>query len=254
LPLNVKKMAEVNKCSLDNMLNAILGVANEEKNLSYPPFIYQSQYNTVTSLLLSKLSDIYPSDSGVLDMLDPFVERKVIQPVGGYITLPDNFRNILGTPQIGVKGNGDGCQECEQEEIKTNKQFETLVLKAGCRKVPLLMVDQSEFAFRTTSTYKFPTYEKPIGYRSGKQQIKVCPYDIAAVEVMYVKKETLAVYGYTMQPDDTFVFNEATSNEVGWQSSAFKPMFDMLLFLYTAFSRDNNLRDWTLLLNKEGLI
>lgn len=246
-------MAEVNKCSLDNMLNAILAVANVEKNQSYSPFIYQSQYNTVTSLLLSKLADIYPSDSGVLDMLDPFVERKVIRPVGGYITLPDNFRNILGTPQIGVAN--DGCKECEEQEVEVSKkQFETMVLKSGCKKVPLLMVDQSEFAFRATSTYKAPTYEKPIGYRSGKQQIKVCPYDINAVEVMYVKKESLAVYGYTMQPDDTFVFNPTTSTEAGWTSAAFQPMFNALISLYTAYSRDNNLRDWAMYINQNKLI
>jgi len=80
-------MAEVNKCSLDNMLNAILSISNVEKNASYPAHIYQDQYNTVTSLLLSKLSDIYPSDSGVLDMLDPYVERKVIMPKNGYVSV-----------------------------------------------------------------------------------------------------------------------------------------------------------------------
>lgn len=245
-------MAEVNKCSLDNMLNAILSIANVEKNASYPAHIYQGQYNTVTSLLLSKLSDIYPSDSSVLDMLDPYVERKVIMPKNGYVDLPENFRNILGTPQIGVAG--DGCKECEQETPIGQKEFQTLTLKAGCKKVPVVMIDQSEFAFRTSSTYKQPTYEKPIGYRSGKNQIKVCPFDISAVEVMYVKKEGLAVYGYTMQPDDTFVFNPSTSQELLWTSAAFNPMFKALLFLYNAFTRDNNLRDWTLLLNKEGIL
>jgi hypothetical protein len=71
---------------------------------------------------------------------------------------------------------------------------------------------------------------------------------------MYVKKEPLAVYGYTMQPDDTFVFNPNTSTEGLWTSAAFEPMFNALLFLYTAYSRDNNLKDWTLLLNKEGIL
>jgi len=245
-------MAEVNKCSLDNMLNAILSIANVEKNASYPPHIYQDQYNTVTSLLLSKLANIYPTDSSVLDMLDPYVERMVKMPEKGYVNLPDNFRNILGSPQIGVAG--DGCKECEQETPIGQKEFQTLILKSGCKKVPVVMVDQSEFAYRASSTYKAPTYEKPIGYRSGKQQIKVCPYDISAVEVMYVKKESLAVYGYTMQPDDTFVFNPATSTEALWTSAAFEPFFKAMLFLYNAYSRDNNLRDWTLLLNKEGIV
>ena len=78
--------------------------------------------------------------------------------------------------------------------------------------------------------------------------------DIKAVEVMFTVKEGMAVYGYTMQPDDTFIFNATTSIELGWTSAAFSPMFKMLLFLYNAYSRDNNLRDWTLLLNKEGML
>lgn len=246
-------MAEVNKCSLDNMLQAILAIANEEKNASYPPFIYQSQYNTVTSLLLSKLSDIYPNDNSVIDIIEPFVERKVITPKDGYIDLPKDFRNLLGTPQIGVSGSGKECQECKQE-VHSEKEFKTLTLKSGCRKIPLLMVDQSEFAFRTTSTYKYPTYEKPIGYRSGKYQIKVCPFDISAVEIMYVRQEPLGIYGYTMQPDDTFVFNEEISEEVGWQSAAFTPLFNALLMLYTAYSRDNNLKDWAAYIAQNKLI
>lgn len=237
------------------MLNSILSVANVEKNMAYNPTIYESQYNTVTSLLLSKLSDIYPNDNSVIDIIEPFVERKVITPKNGYVELPDDFRNLLGTPQIGVKGTGNNCTECKNEATEvSNKEFQTLTLKAGCRKIPLLMVDQSEFAFRTTSTYKYPTYEKPIGYRSGKYQIKVCPFDISAVEVMYVKQEPLAVYGYTMQPDDTFVFNEATSTEAGWKSAAFTPLFNALLVLYTAYSRDNNLKDWAAYIAQNKLI
>lgn len=249
-------MPEVNKCSLDNMLNAILSIAHSEKNFAYPPNIYADQYNTVSSLLISKCADIYPSDTTVLDIIDPYVERKVIRPVAGYITLPDNYRNLLGSPFISSRN--DGCAECEQEAKISNKQFEQLVIKAGCKKVPLLMVDQAEFSYRTSSTYKQPTYEKPIGYRSGsvegKSQIKVCPPDINAVEVMYTKKEGLAVYGYDMQPDDTFVFNASKSTELLWTSAAFKPMFNALLALYTAYTRDNNLRDWALYINQNGLI
>jgi len=248
--------AEVNKCSLENMLNAILGVANQEQNMSYPASIFTSQYNTVTSLLLSKLADIYPSDPSVLDMLDPFVERDIIRPISGYINLPDNYRNILGTPMISAKE--DGCAECVPEGDISNAEFKKLNLKAGCKKVNVLMVDQAEFADRTTSTYKKPTYAKPIGYRSGtvegKGQIKVCPFDINAVEVMYVRKEKLVNYGYIMQPDDTFVFNAETSVESEWTSAAFQPIFKALFALYTAYSRDNQLRDWALFINQNSLV
>lgn len=245
-------MAEVNKCSVENMLKAIVATVNTEQNNSYPATIFTSQYNTVISLLLSKLSDIYPSDSSVLDILDPYVERKVIMPKNGYIDLPDNFRNILGSPQISIAN--DGCKECQSDDDISLKEFNKLVMKSGCKKVPVLMIDQSEFAFRTSSTYKQPTYEKPIGYRSGKLQIKVCPYDLSAVEVMYVIKEPLVNYGYTMQPDDTFVYNAATSVDPLFTSAAFKPIYSALLSLYSAYTKDNNLKDWAVYINEKGLI
>jgi len=245
-------MAAVNKCSLDNMLNAILSVANTEQNMAYPPSVFTSQFNTVTSLLLSKLADIYPSDSSVLDIIDPFVERELIRPIGGYLNMKENYRNILGTPMISIKD--DGCAECEQSADVTNGEFNKLILKAGCRKVPVIMVDQSEFASRTTSTYKKPTYEKPIGYRSGKRQIKICPFDINAVEVMYVRTEKLVSYGYTMQPDDTFVYNATASIESEWTSAAFEPIFKALFSLYSAYTRDNQLKDWALFLNQNNLV
>lgn len=247
-------MAEVNKCSLENILTAILAVGNSEQNQCYPASVFSSQYNTVTSLLLSKCADIYPNDTTVLDIIDPFVEIVIKRPENGKIKLPENFRNLLGTPQIGVKGEGKESTECGGNTTVTNNEFKTLTLEAGCRKVPLLMVDQAEFAYRTTSTYKKPTFDKPIGYRSGKNEITVCPYNINAVEIMYTKTENIVVYGYDMQPDDTFVYNVNKSVESQWKSSAFAPIFNAMLALYTAYSRDNQLKDWALYLNEKGLI
>lgn len=247
-------MAEVNKCSLKEMLIAILGIANIEQNFVYSPSIFSAQYNAVTSLLLSKLADIYPSDSSVVDIIDPFVERIIKRPVNGVIKLPDNYRNILGSPQISAKE--DGCAEClpEQSEMVSNFEFKELTLKSGCRKVPLVILDQSEFAYRTTSTYKFPTFDKPIGYFSGKKEITVCPYNINAVQIMYVRNEKLVNYGYDMQPDDTFVYNESKSTETEWNTNAFEPLFTALFAMYSAYTRDNQLRDWVAFIKQNGLV
>lgn len=241
-----------NKCSLKNMLKAIVSVANTEQNMFYPPSVFSDQYNTVTSLLLSKCADIYPADNSVLDIIEPFVVRKTLPVKNGYIQFPEDFRNLLGSPMISV--TNDGCKECEVQSEITANDFNQNVLKSGCKKVFLLMVDQSEFAFRTTSTYKAPTYDKPIGYRSGKYEIKVCPFDIKSVDVMYVKNEKLVQYGYDMQPDDTFVYNESKSIETEWKSAAFEPIFSALLSLYTAYTRDNNLKDWALYIKQNKLI
>src|SRR5690606_37892327 len=98
------------KVSLDGMLQSVRSVFNVPQNAAIPPAIYSSIYNTVTSLLLSKLAEIYLTNPSVLDILDPFTERKVVPVKNGTITLPDEYRNILGTPQMSAKKDGSG--EC----------------------------------------------------------------------------------------------------------------------------------------------
>lgn len=245
-------MAE-SRCSIKNMLAAILAVGNSEQNMSYPPSVYMSQYKTVDSMLRSKLADMYPSEQSVLDILDPYIGRKVIMVKNGYIDLPDEYRNLLGSPQISA--NEDGCTECQpQVEKITEREFEQLVINAGCKKRPLIILSQSEFAFRTDSTYKAPTVYVPVGYFSGARQIKVCPPDIKAVEVMYVKNEEEIKYAYTMQPDDTFVYNPTGSIDSKWTSAAFPVFFKAMFALYSAYTKDNQAKEWAVYLQQNGLI
>lgn len=244
-------MAE-SKSSLKNIYQSIVSIANIEQNYSYSPAIFSSQYNTVTSLLISKLASIYPTDQSVLDILDPFIVKKVLTVKNGYIDLPEEYRNLLGSPFISAKK--DACKECDSEINVTNKDFEELVLKEGCKKIPLIILSQSEFIYRTTSTYKEPTLDKPIGYFSGQRQIKVCPANIGRVEVLFVKKEDSYNYGYDIQPDDTFVYNAAKSKESPWTSAAFEPLFKAIFALYSAYTRDNSLRDWSQIISQQGLI
>lgn len=232
------------------MLQAVLSVANMEQSSILPPSVYSSQYNTVTSLLLSKLVSLYPSNPMVLDILAPFVERKVIKVKNGMVDLPENYRNILGSPMISA--TDDGCKECEDGNTDI-QQFNQLILKSGCKKVALVIVPQSEFADRTKSSYDAPTFDKPIGYMAGKNQIKVCPYNINAVEVIYTIKEKLYIYGYDVQPDDTYTFNASKSVESDWGSNAFDYIFPAMISLYGAYSRDNQVIDWTQILNQQGI-
>lgn len=234
------------------MLTSVLGVANVEQSSVLPPSIFSSQYNTVTSLLISKLVSLYPTDQTVLDILSPFVERKVIQVKNGLVALQDNYRNLLGSPMI--SSAGDGCKECDETKKVSESGFEQLVLKSGCKKVELVIVPQSEFGYRTMSTYDVPNFENPIGYMSGKNEIKVCPYDIKSVEVMFVRKENIYVYGYDVQPDDTYTYNPSTSIESEFLSNAFTPIFSALVSLYGAYSRDNTMTGWAQLLNQQGIL
>lgn len=234
------------------MLKAVLSVSGEEQSSFYSPRVYQDQFNVVTSLLISALVKAYPSNPVVIDQLEPFVEMKLLPVKDGYVDLPEDYRDILGAPYIFVNQKSDG--ECGGDiEPLTAQAFKVQNLKGTCRTRPVQILPESEFHYRTDSTYNYPTLDAPIGYFSGKKQIKICPYDLSKVAVMYVKKETTYIYGYLTQPDDTFLFDINTSVESEWNSNAFTPIFTALCSLYAAYAKDQELTGWAALLNEKGI-
>jgi hypothetical protein len=233
------------------MLQAVLSVANQEQSMFYSPRIYSDQFNVVTSLLLSELVKNYPKNPMLIDLIDPFVEVVQIPATNGFIQLPPNYRDILGSPV--VFANPDNSGECGSTEPLTAQNFKTGILKAGCKLNPVVIVSQSEFAYLTRSTYNAPNYENPIGYFSGKRQIKVCPFDVTKVGVMFARNEKIVRYGYIQQPDDTFIFDPNTSVESEWQSNAFQPLFNSMVALYGAWSRDPDITNWASIL-KNGIL
>jgi hypothetical protein len=228
------------------MLQSVLAVGNTDQNQTYPPFIYQTQYNIVAGLLLSKLAEQYPAS---LDMLLPFIEDKKIAVTNGYIELPDNYRNMLGNPSINIKPEGS---DCDGIPITANA-FKTANLKAACQSRPIDILDQTEWDYRTTSTYAYPTYFNPIGCFFGKK-LKVCPYDIAKVDVRYVRQEKEYVFGYLEQPDGTYIYDKNTSIESEFESAAFEPMFKAISSLYAAYTRDQLISNWAVILHEKGIL
>lgn len=241
------------KCSLDNMLKSILSVGNEEQSMFYSPRVYSEQYNAVTSLLISTLVKQYPSNPMVVDMLDPFIRIDVLPVVNGYVDLPDEYRDILGSPYIFLNPEKNGECSCGNVEL-TPADFKNKMLKGGCQLAPMIIYPESEFIIRTKSSFQYPTWEKPIGFFSGKRQIKVCPVDIGRVGLMYVVNEKKYVYGYTSQPDDTYLFDINTTIESEWGSNAFEPIFKAMLALYSAYSKDMELNNWVQVLNERGIM
>lgn len=241
-------MAETNKASLPNILQAVLSVGNSEQNAAYPPYVFDNHYNIVTFFLLDGLAATYPAG---VDILKPFIQSNRIPVTAGYIQLPEQYRNLLGAPSINVNPKGQDCND--PIIIDTEAEFKTANRKAGCKTYPIEIVDKNTWDNRTTSGYAFPTYENAIGMFIGNNRIKVCPYDLASVEVTYVKKEKLYRYGYIMQPDDTFIYNEATSIPTEWDTAASSLLFRGTLALYAAYAKDNSLSDYSQVLNKLGL-
>lgn len=244
-------MAE-NKSSLNNILQDILSVAHQEQNLFYSPKIYSDQRNIVESLLLSALVKAYPLNPTIIDQIANFVAVKTLKVTNGYVQLPEDYRDILGTPMIFATPDSTG--ECkDQIEPLTPHNFQVGILKAGCRMNAVVIYPQSEFAYRTQSTYDYPTYENPIGYYQDSRQIKVCPYDITKVAVMYAKKEKRVRFGYTMQPDDTYLYDPLTTVETEFDSAAYEMIFQAMLTLYSAYAKDQELGNWANIISQKGI-
>ena len=236
------------------MLQAILAAGNGEQNATYPPRIFDAQFNAVTSWLIDTIVELYPKDQQFVDILRPFLRREKISVANGSVKLPTEIRNFLGAA---VSVRKDFTAECSDEV--TELQMKISDRKMGCLSRPVMIVDQSEFDLLTTHKYKFPTYENPIGCFLGSigndnaNYLKICPFDITGVEIRYVRNENKYRYGYIEQPDDTYIFNTATTVESEWQNNAFKYLYRGLSVLYGMYTRDNNFRNFAQELKQLGL-
>lgn len=241
------------KCSLQNLLSAVLSTAPVEQNMVYPPHIFTAHVNFVTSLIISALVKAYPSNQSVIDILDPFIKTVMIPVTNGYVQLPTEYRDLLGSPMMFTNPNATG--ECtDTKEPLTPQTFKTGILKSGCNLTPIVIKDQSEFAYLTKSTYKKPNYDTPIAFFSGQKQLKICPYDCTKVAVMYVVNEPSYLYAYIMQPDDTFLFDSVNSKDTDWGSNCFELMIKGLVSLYAAYTNNKELSDWSLVLNEKNIL
>lgn len=241
-----------NKCSLDNMLKAVLAPANQEQNAFYPPYIYEQHYNTATSWLISKIVEIFPTSQQFVDIIEPFLETKQLLIKGGYVEIPTDCRNFLDAA-INVKGDLSG--ECKDDLPKgvLEQQFINEQKKGKCLSRPIIIVDQTQWDLLTKHPYQAPTYEYPIGCFFGKGKLKVCPFDISTVEVRYIRNEKIYKYGYITQPDETYIFDEKTTIESEWNTNAFEYLYKALISLYSVWCRDNTLRNWSVELKQLGL-
>ncbi len=245
-------MAEESKSTLDNVLQSVLATINKEANMDLPPSVFSNFFNIVTSFLISGLSKQYPKNQETIDILDNFIETAMIPATNGFIQLPDDYRGLLGSPMIFA--NPTEKDQCSDIEPLTTGNFATGILKGGCRLNPVKIVDQSEFAYLTRSSYNAPSYRDPIGFFSGKKQIRICPYDITKCFVMYVKNEPTFLYSYGVNPDDTYFFVKEGSTESIWGSSAFGYLYRGVIALYGAYASDPTITNFSQVLNSAGII
>jgi hypothetical protein len=256
------------KASLDSIYRKVLGAGNQDANQMYPPKIFDEHFNTVTSFIVDRCVELYPERQTIEDIIRPFIKTKIIQVVGGVIKLPTDYRNYLNLAayvKTNLKG-ACGCQEDAQDDAvfdddplaPNERQLAERKLAADCMARDVAKKDVDEFNSLCVHPYKFPTYKEPIccvedgGELEGG--IKICPFDITSVKLKYVSVPKEYRYGYTRNPDESFVFDINASIESEWGDNAVQYLFRGISTLFSVYTKNNEMRDWTNELKQIGLL
>jgi len=248
---------------------------NKEQNAHVPPYMLSNAGRLVTDYVLNELVAIYPNSQAIVDKARPFLKRKIVAVENGLVTLPSDYRNILSI-MIAVDQNYTSKCECEVECVPIQRggvgtdvglvdttdpdsplydAAVAAIKKEKCEWQKVDIVDSDQFADRTTSSLRPPTYKKPIGVFIDSTTIKICPTDITYVQLLYVKQPKKYNIAYTLMPDDTWRINTADASyvELEWERNAAPEIFRGMLSLYSLHVRDGNLNDWQNVLKKAGL-
>lgn len=244
--------------TLDRIANSVLSVGNKEHNQHWPPHIIDEHINMATNFIIDRCVELYPGNNSIVGIVKPFLKVENIPVINGNISFPENYRNILGAAITVAKDKKSLCtggSEFKNDpRVKTVTQLEKEKLRGTCISNNVNMVDQDEWSERTRSKYKFPTYEKPIGCIFEGEAIKICPYDIANVELRYILEPKIYRYGYQQLPDDTFVYDPNASVESEWEQTAASYLFKAVGALYSIYLRDPDMTNWNMQLRKSGIL
>lgn len=253
----------MSQASLNSVLRKVLSAGNKEANQMYPPHIYEEHYNITTNFIIDECVRLYPTEQSVVDIIRPFLKVKFAPLKNGVLEFPEDYRNLLGAA---INVNDSTMKPCDCEEkiypndplALTKAQLDQKKAEVGCRGLDIVILDITEFNHRSRHPYKKPSTDKfskrpPIGGIYEGRGIKICPYDISHAEMYYVRKPKEYQFGYTLNPDDTYVFNPLTSTESEWEDTALQYLIKGISSLYAIYTRDGEMRDWTLELKKIGL-
>lgn len=243
------------------MLTSVLSTSGKEQNMHYPPYIFDAHYNAVTNWLLDELAKQWSGNQSIRDIGRPFLLSQEERVVNGEVTLPKEYRNLLG---VGITVTEDFSKDCgclgKTEEIFENDplaptpdQIRMKRERTKCISHELTMVDIGEFNKRSTHSYKKPTLKKAIGVQKDANKIKVCPFDLSYVELRMFRIPKVYRFGYKNNGDDTYSFDSKTSEESEWTDNAVQYLLKGLNTLYSMYTKDQEMRDWNLELKKLGV-
>jgi len=244
-----------NKCSLDNFFTLLLGPLDIPQSKTVSPTAFNAIYNTATGWLIGKIVELWPKDQSYVDIIEPFLVTEIKQVKNGYIELPEEYRNFLDVGALvqNSKNVTTDCAECDDTTEDTQaikkRKYQQAIEAGKCERQAIVMVDQTQWDYLTKDPFDLPTYDAPICCQFGDRKIKICPASIQNVELRYLKNEKMYSYGYTMQPDDTFIFNAATSVESEWTNAAFPKLYKVCMALLGVYLRDQTISGFSAAMN-----
>src|ERR1700761_6508179 len=173
-----------NDQTLDRTLRQVLAEGNAEQNQHYPPNVFDTHYNLVTSFILTEGIKVFGENQYIKDLLRPFHKIVLIPVRFGKAKLPDDYRHYTGISIFGDKTK----KEClkidglEDGQTPTKEQLEDAQEKYKSISWDLDLKEVDEYNKLTSHSYKFPTLKKAIGCIFESDCIKVAPYEIPFIE------------------------------------------------------------------------
>lgn len=238
-----------NKASLKIFFELLLGPLNIPQSTVVPPYVFDAIYNVSSAWVIGKIVELWPKDQSYIDIIEPFLRSEIIQVKGGYIELPETYRNFLDVGAITNKSKTGSCLDCGDYEVDSNavklRKYNQSIAEGKCERVAIEIIDQTQWDLLTKDPFDKATYTNPKGCYFGERKIRICPADITTVELRYLVNEKLYVYGYIMQPDDTYIFNEATSVESEFKNPAFNLLYKAASTLLGVYFRDQNVSQFS---------
>lgn len=216
----------------------VLSLANKEQNQHYPPSVYEAHYSIATHWLIDECAKRYPGTQSIMDLIAPYMDKKIMQVKNGVISFPENYRHLLG---YGVyhKNYAIPCEwKAEIGDELTEEKVKTLIAADQVESKSLTRVSVDRWNSLTSHRYKKPKLDKGIACIFSGEGIKVCPFEIPFVEVRFIVKTTPFKFGYSMNPDDTYFFDAAKTEEAKWNENAIEYLFKAINILYGIYVKD----------------
>jgi len=239
--------------TLDSILRKVLSLANKEQSQMYPPSVFTQHINIVTNTIINELSQNYPKTQNYIDLISPFIEKKTLVAKNGQITLPENYRRLLSIGVFVTDKNGELCAcdengkevECSVEfdgDVlgKTREQAEKEQVNRTCFSKKVDILSAGQWDSRTTHSYKQPKLDEPIACQAGRT-IKICPANVGAVEIRYIRNPKEYIYGYVELPDGTYQFDASKSVKSEWHTQAEEYIVNAVATLYSVYTRDGEM-------------